>query len=96
MQDIEGIYLPELGYHINKSYCGQGYATEAARACVNYAFLELGYDVLYSYSKSDNVPSIAVMKNIGMKFMKQFKKTVMGVDIIDEILYSIERDKLQI
>jgi len=93
IQEIDGENLPELGFHINKNYCGYGYATEAARACINYAFDEFGYNVLYSYTKSDNEPSIAVMKKNGMKFVKKFQKTVMGSVVSDEVLFMLERDK---
>ena len=93
IQKIEEEYLPELGFHINKKCCGKGYATEAARACINYAFGEFGYNVLYSYTKSDNEPSIAVMKKNGMKFVKKFQKTVMGSVVSDEVLFMLERDK---
>ena len=41
MQDIDGEKLPELGYHIKKEYCNKGYATEAAKACIGYAFKTL-------------------------------------------------------
>ena len=34
MQQIHGQHLPEIGFHMKKSVWGQGYATEAARACL--------------------------------------------------------------
>ena len=37
-QDIEGRQELELGWHLLESERGQGYATEAARACLEYAF----------------------------------------------------------
>ena len=32
MQNIDGEWLPEIGYHVNKSYWRQGYAKEACAA----------------------------------------------------------------
>ncbi len=41
LQDINGIEELEVGYHFNKNYWGKGYATEAAHACMEYAFQQL-------------------------------------------------------
>lgn len=60
MQEIEGEKLPELGCHIKKTHQGRGYATEAAGACIKYAFDCLGMERLYSYTRSDNATSIRV------------------------------------
>lgn len=90
IQEIEGKNLPEIGYHIKNEYCGNGYATEAAKACIDYVFKNLNYDVLYTYTKSDNLSSIRVAEKNGMEFVKKFKKVVMGISV-DEVLYCIRR-----
>jgi len=54
IQDIDGELLPEVGYHIKKEYCGNGYATEAAKACIDYGFSTLNYKSLYTYANHDN------------------------------------------
>ncbi len=90
MQDIKGEKLPELGYHIKKEYCNKGYATEAAKACMDYAFRTLYYPVLYTYTKHDNRPSDRVAEKTGMKFVKCFEKEVMG-EVVKEKLYCKHR-----
>ena len=90
IQEIEGEKLPELGYHIKKEHCNRGYATEAAKACIRYAFSKFKYDELYTYTRYDNIPSIKVAEKNGMQFVKYFKKSVMGVDV-KEALYRIHR-----
>jgi RimJ/RimL family protein N-acetyltransferase len=45
---------------------GKGYATEAARAMVSYAFDELELARIVATTEHDNVRSIAVMKRLGM------------------------------
>jgi ribosomal-protein-alanine N-acetyltransferase len=45
---------------------GKGYATEAARAMVAYAFDELELARIVATTENDNVRSIAVMKRLGM------------------------------
>jgi RimJ/RimL family protein N-acetyltransferase len=74
MQNIAGDIVPEIGFHIIKKYCNQGYATEAASACLKYAFDSLNYNKIYSYSNAKNIPSQKVAKKIGMYFEKTFYK----------------------
>jgi RimJ/RimL family protein N-acetyltransferase len=45
---------------------GKGYATEAARAMVAYAFDELQLARIVATTENDNLRSIAVMKRLGM------------------------------
>lgn len=89
IQDIEGVLLPELGYHINKKYWNLGYATEAAKGCMDYALNNLGFKKIYTYTDSRNIPSMKVAEKNGMVFVKSFNKTIMGT-IIKEVLYSRE------
>ncbi|TQS76214.1 GNAT family N-acetyltransferase [Ornithinibacillus gellani] len=74
MQDIDGIRLPEIGFHIIKKYWNKGYATEAASACKEYAFNVLGYSEIFSYTTLNNIPSQKVAKKIGMEAYKFFEK----------------------
>ena len=74
MQDIDNEILPEIGFHIMKEYWNQGYATEAALACKEYAFKVLHYPKIYSYTTLTNIPSQKVAQKIGMVFYKYFEK----------------------
>ncbi len=74
IQQIDQNKVPEIGYHINKQYWFQGYATEAANACKEYGFQTLGFNELYSYMTEKNLPSQAVAQKIGMKKKNRFKK----------------------
>lgn len=78
--------FPEIGYHLRKEFRGKGYATEAARACSDYA-KSRGEKQIISYMKSDNLPSRHVAERNGMTFVKSFTKTVMGKVVEDEVLY---------
>lgn len=90
LQNIEGIELPELGYHIKKEYHGNGFATEAAKACIDYSFKSLGFNGIYTYTKADNLPSIKVAEKNGMRFVKYFEKVVMG-QTVKEVLYCLKK-----
>nr|WP_325878887.1 GNAT family N-acetyltransferase [Mammaliicoccus sciuri] len=74
MQNIDGEILPEIGFHIIKEYCNKGYPSEAAKACMEYAFNVSRFEQIYSYSTIDNLPSQKVAPKIGMKQHKVFEK----------------------
>ena len=55
----------ELGWTLGKPFWGKGYATEAATAALNFAFLTQSVDKIISCIHPDNTPSQAVAKRIG-------------------------------
>ena len=57
----------ELGYWIGVPYWGQGIATEASRALVNYGFETLKLHRIFASLVSSNVASAEVLKKIGMQ-----------------------------
>ena len=72
MQPIDGEWLPEVGYHIDKKYWRQGYGSEAARAARDWAFQNRDFDALYSYMTVENEASQATARSIGMKKIKEY------------------------
>lgn len=72
MQNINGFICPEIGYHIGKSFQGQGFAKEAARKCRDWAFQNTPFNVVYSYMKKENAASFAVAAANGMKRVNEF------------------------
>ena len=60
----------DLGYRIVSKHWNQGYATEAARATISYAFEHLHMEKLVGRCMPDNKASIAVLIKAGMKFWK--------------------------
>ena len=54
-----------LGYWFDPEYWGQGYATEAAQACVAYAFEKLNAPKLASMTHSQNKASQRVLEKVG-------------------------------
>jgi RimJ/RimL family protein N-acetyltransferase len=57
----------ELGYWLGVPFWGQGYATEAARAVVDYGFSTLGLHRIYASHFANNPASGRVLRKIGMK-----------------------------
>lgn len=56
----------EIGWRLPRWAWGRGYATEAARAGLAYAFGTLGLDEVVSFTAAGNLPSRAVMERLGM------------------------------
>lgn len=56
----------ELGFWVAKSCWGRGYATEAARAMIEYGFSTLGLHRIYATHFSRNTASGRVMEKCGM------------------------------
>jgi len=74
-QNYEVPFCPctDIGWRLHRSAWGNGFATEGAKACLRYAFEELGKKEIYATAAAINLPSINVMKKIGMKFESTFE-----------------------
>lgn len=80
-QDFNGNQVLEVGYLFQKTYWHRGYATEAARACKEYAFTVLDADEVYSIIRDTNIPSQKVAERNGMVRVGVFTKHYRGVDM---------------
>ena len=56
----------EIGWRFMPDAWGQGYATEAARAALDYGLRALGLEEIIAFTARTNLASQAVMKRIGM------------------------------
>jgi RimJ/RimL family protein N-acetyltransferase len=63
--DKDGIV--EMGYDVVPEYRKQGYATEMARSLITWAFQEAGIKVVTASCLDDNIGSIKVLENVGMR-----------------------------
>ena len=83
----------EIGWRLDKRFWDQGYATEGAKACLEYGFSTLGFKEVVSFTSKLNTKSIAVMKNIGMTYESDFEhpKVVEGHPLRTHVLYRISR-----
>jgi RimJ/RimL family protein N-acetyltransferase len=71
-------YLPELGetevaYLLSKTVWGRGYASEAARAAIEYGFGTVGLQQIIGLVHQDNVASISVLEKCGLGFADRLK-----------------------
>ena len=57
----------EIGWRLSRDAWGFGYATEAARAALNFAFSELSLPSVVSFTTVKNMRSRAVMERLGFR-----------------------------
>ena len=82
---IDGQNEVEVAYTIAQEYWGQGLATEAARAILNYGFEKLNLSRLISRIEAENIPSRKVAEKIGMAFEREARDE-MGPFLIYSII----------
>ncbi len=58
----------EVAYRLGRAAWGQGYATEAATACLRYGFEQLGLDRIIAITDPDHTASRRVMEKLGMTY----------------------------
>jgi len=86
-QEVEGERFFEIGYHLRRDLWGQGFATEAAVACRDWAFAHLNIDRLISLIRPDNLRSRRVAERNGMTVWKEVEWHSMR-----HCVYSIEKN----
>lgn len=65
-QEVGDRHEIEIGYHVRRDLWGRGLATEAARACRDYGFQQLGAGRLISLIHPANIASRRVAEKNGM------------------------------
>ena len=88
----------EIGWRLCKSAWGKGYATEGAKACLNYAFTQFQVPELYSFTSLPNKRSERVMQKIGMQKIKEFDHPLVpdGHPLLRHVLYKAESVNLHL
>jgi RimJ/RimL family protein N-acetyltransferase len=89
-QVVEGEAQLEVGYHFRRDHWGHGYATEAARACMDLAFHSFGAEEVISLIRPENMPSRRVAERNGMRPERQ----VMHSNL-PHLVYTMSREEFQ-
>jgi len=80
----------KVGYTIAPAFQGLGYATEAVRALVTYAFGTLGAEVVRAYASAENVPSMRVAEKVGLRLVETFERRD-GDEVWHIVRYELRR-----
>jgi RimJ/RimL family protein N-acetyltransferase len=76
----------ELAFHFIPQFWGKGYATEAAKACLEYGFKKLKAEKIIAFVHPENIASNRVLEKIGMK-----SKGLSEIDDTMENLYELNQ-----
>lgn len=93
--NFESYFTPcvEIGWRLSVANWGLGFATEAAKACIEYGFHDLNLKEIYSFTSIHNKRSEHVMEKIGMQQAGEFDHPLVAKDDFLErhVLYKISR-----
>lgn len=68
---IEDERKVEMGWFVHSEYWNKGYATEATKALLNYAFDNYGLDTVYATLNPKNTASVRITEKIGMTLLRK-------------------------
>lgn len=85
VERIEGDERIGVAYILAKACWRRGYATEGARACMDYAFGTLGAKSVIAEIRPENTASVAVARRLGMEKTGEFIKLHNGVEMLHDI-----------
>ncbi len=63
----------DVGYRLIKKYWGKGYATESAKASVQYGFEQMQLNEIFGITHVENIKSKRALEKCGLKFIETFE-----------------------
>ena len=91
---VEDAEYTGLGYLICPEFRRLGFALEGARACVGWAFENIGPEQVIAEIAADNLPSIRLAERLGMECIREYLRPS-GPDGVPHLLYSITREAFE-
>lgn len=79
----------EIGYRFIEEHWGKGYATEAGKAFIDYAFNEMKAEAIYAYADAENSGSRNILEKLGLKYVNSFM-----LDGEEEVWYELKNPNL--
>ena len=84
----------EVGWTFDARYWGQGYATEAARALMDWSFRSLELHRITAVCDARNVPSYRLMERLGMRREAHHVKSFFSKgEWTDDLVYAVLKDE---
>ncbi len=75
----------EMGYWIGKSYWGNGYCTEAARALIRFSFETMSLHRVFAHHLARNPASGRVMVKAGMRYEGTLREHTRKTDVFEDL-----------
>jgi len=81
-KSFEAAFTPciDIGWRLSNTEWNNGFATEGAKRCLEYAFDVLKLEKIYSIAPKINIKSERVMKKIGMEKVLEFEHPLLTND----------------
>lgn len=79
----------DIGFRFFEEHWNKGFATESAKACIDYGFKNLNLKTIVGRAMLENIASIKVLEKIGLSFEKEFNFDNQHKGVI----YKIEKQK---
>ena len=87
----------EIGYWVGEEYWGNGYASEAAKAILEFAFTEKSYHKVFARCFPSNIASARVIEKIGMKKEGVLRDHIIKEDqYLDLVYYGILKNEFKL
>ena len=80
----------DIGYRFLESTWGKGYATESAKACLDYGFKHFNLINIIGNAMKENTASINVFKKLGMTYLRDTY-----IDNIPSVTYEIHKENFK-
>ncbi len=90
MQPCPKELVLEVGYLLCYAFWHQGYATEAAKGCLDHAFGDMGAQRVHAIIRDTNTASQQVAQRLGMQVVGRFDKCYRGA-VMPHLVYCISR-----
>lgn len=94
IEKIENEAFIGIAYIFKRKYWGYGYAVEAAKACLKYAFEYLQADKVIAQIRPENQRSRQVAKRLGMIEVGSFEKQYQG-KVMPHLIYAITQEQYE-
>ena len=95
----KSLAIVEIAWRLSSKHWGQGYATEAAKAVLHYAFTELNLQEIISFTVPANTKSRHVMEKIGLNHSEaddfDHPKLEENSPLKRHVLYRLTRDNYE-
>lgn len=81
----ENLNETDIGFRFFEQFWNQGFATESAKACIDYGFKKLNLKTIIGRAMKENFASIKVLEKTGLQYERDF-----NFDGLKGVVYSIK------